>query len=228
MAAVAIPLNPGLIEGRRDNFDRTVKFFEQFPKDCLKTLRYTIEWAIKFFNNLSNFPGLSCALTAFKNGIALFAWPEFLKDLNVFRLKTVEWFNGSEKSFRNVVSACGDVVHQVCDLAKWFFDTSIFAFAAKTLTALTLVNGISMMISMGNRMITNLWDFENGDVDRQSLNLWKFAKHTSIFAIGVLLTISAIFTFFNPAYMLVCSTASLVASFGAYIADHPLIAATPA
>lgn len=210
----------------RDNIDRTCKFFAEMPKNCIKTIRYTTEWAVEFFKNLTAYPQITNAISALKQGTAIFIWPEFLTDLNTFRLRTIDWLNpnsnGPSVSATNLSVCFADALNKVCELGKWLCETHICAFGTSAMIGLSFISGLTMMYGFGNRILANLTDLETCPNDNRPLNMWKLAKNVSLFALGTLISFAAITSLLSPVAMLVCSTASLVTTYGAYIWEHPL------
>ena len=208
----------------RDNLDRTCKFFEDGPKNCIKTLRYTTEWAVRFFENLASYPQVTNAISAFKQGTAIFIWPEFLTDMNTFRLKTIDWLNpGKHKATAKQVSlAASDALNKVCDLVKWLVDARLLTVATPLMTAFNFINGLTLVYSFGNRTITTFSELRTCAWDDISVKMWKLAKNVALVSLGLLVSIASITSFFSPIAMLICSTASLVASYGVFILEHPI------
>lgn len=212
-----------------DNFDRACHFFKERPKYCIKTMRYTLEWAAAFFNNLSNFTQVTRGISALKHGTSIFIWPEFFDYLNIFRLKSIRWITGQgdEKKpktrFSEVIFSCGDATSKVCELGKWLLETKIIFLSTAISSRLMLVNGLSMMLGFSNKIYTTMKGIEETkSLDVRAKLQWQVAKFTSLFALGFFITLASLSSFVNPFFMLTCSTVSLVASFAVYILDNPI------
>ena len=211
-----------------DYMDVTCLFFDTMPKNCIKTLRYTLSWANQFFKNLAAYPQVTNAASALKQGTAIFIWPEFIIDMNTLRLKTMKWISGSRDEHAETIGtlslAFSDALNKVCDLTQWLVETNILTLAKPILSNLTLINGLTLMYSFGSRAVTTSIELYSAPDDKK---MWKLAKNISLCALGALISISSFTPFLNPVCMLICSTVSLVASYSTFILEHPVVT-TPA
>lgn len=209
-----------------DNLDRTCHFFSEMPKNCIKTLRYTIEWAVVFFRNLNH--SIARAASALKHGTSIFVWPECFSYLNTFRLKTICWRTGScdennnKISLTNVLVALGDAINKVCEVGKWLWETKILSISMTVASKLMLVNGLSMMFGFSNRIYNTYSELKSCPHDERQLKMWKLAKYIALFALGTFIAIASVTSFLSPLLMLICSSLSLVSTYAVYILENPL------
>ena len=212
----------------RDNMDRTCHFFSDMPKNCIKTIRYIVEWSIIFFPKLLVFSQITRATSALKHGTAIFIIPECITELNTFRFKTIDWItgrtdtSGKRISFTNFIVSFGDATNKVCETGKWLWETKILSISMTVASKLMLVNGLSMMFGFSNRIYNTINDLQSCNYQDRTLKMWKLAKYTALFALGTFIAIASVTSFINPVLMITYSTISLISSFATYIIEHPL------
>jgi hypothetical protein len=205
-----------------DRFDSVCHFFDDTPKNCIKSLRYTAEWAAVFFKNLGNYPEITRLLTALRHGTAIFIWPEFFKDINIFRLRAYNWIQGKTTDLLNVGLALGDAINKISDLGKWLSDIKVLTISASIASKIGFISGLTLMIGCANKIYKTLQEIEGCDYTQRPIKLWKLAKNTALFAIGFFTSLASVTSFFNPLIMLTLATTNLVASYGCFDEENPI------
>ena len=193
-------------------------------KDVLRTIRFTFEWAQTCFKDLGDLLPFSAnhLVTLTKGGEDALSFSEYRQSV----LKTGHTFSAAFKE--DITTTISNFGRNILDMGWNFFKVckslksyQILALSSKFFVNLMAFGGLSFAATSFDKMVREaktLFKLKHDQDTEIVVRLYRIAKYVGTLAIGIMVSLKAIFGIISPGVlMLTVGTTILVSNFAASI-----------
>ncbi|OGN61324.1 MAG: hypothetical protein A3F40_00715 [Chlamydiae bacterium RIFCSPHIGHO2_12_FULL_27_8] len=197
-------------------FNVSENLFKKHPKDILKFIKMSGEWAKIAFKDLDTLPSLKAFTDSITTGEKTLSFVDF--GASISRLgENITSINEHNLNISGIRTSAFDSIWNFHKVVKWFHKCNVITFGTKFLTNITTLGGIAFGINSIEKIYTEskrLFKHKDQNEITRTYLLLKISKSICTLAVGVFVTLNALFGFVAPGIiMLVLGTLILTYNF---------------
>jgi len=195
-----IKKNEAIKKKNQSGFLTGVQVLKQNNKDFLKIITFSFQWLSSIFESLKDCPPIKNLITFTKGGESALSFNEFSQSLLKIGHVFTTGVSFSIDSITNLTRRTLELIWNFFKICKTLQNYKIINFATRLYVNLKAIGGIAFTISSADRTYSvykELLDLENKDTEKKDEKilyyLFLMAKNIGSFAIGAIVTSSALF-----------------------------------